>query len=87
MLWSNHNNPKSARDGARRKATGMIKGVLDLLFYYHGTLYAFDVKVGKDKLSNAQLAWIAKIEVQGGKCYEIRSLEQFQEIIIEIIST
>jgi hypothetical protein len=44
-----------------------------------------DFKVGPDKLSPEQKTFIKQIESQGGKGYEIRSLEQFKEIIICIV--
>ena len=70
---------------ARLKSMGHVKGVLDYEVYYKGCLHVFDFKVGKDKLSPEQKAHISAIESQGGKGYEIRSLEQFQKIIENIL--
>ncbi|MDP3561711.1 MAG: hypothetical protein Q8R83_06010 [Legionellaceae bacterium] len=70
---------------SQRKAIGLLPGVTDLVFYYQGVLYMFDIKIGKDSLSDAQLDFIAAMEDQGGKFYEIESLIQFQSIIQEII--
>lgn len=69
------------------KPTGLLKGVLDLEFYWKNVLYMFDIKTGTDRLKPDQKKIIAAIEAHGGRGYEIRSLEQFQEIILGIIKT
>ena len=71
---------------AKLKAIGLVRGVLDYELYYRGVLYCFDFKVGYDKLSLEQLEFIDQIEKQGGKCYEIRSVEEFKKIITEIVA-
>ncbi|MCK9180069.1 MAG: hypothetical protein M0P15_04380 [Bacteroides sp.] len=71
---------------AQMKSTGTVKGTTDLVFYYKGCLYGFDMKVGKDKLRKEQKEFIAAITAQGGCGMEIRSLEQFKEVIEKIIS-
>lgn len=70
---------------SKLKAIGLVKGVLDYQFYFKGVLHVFDFKIGNDRLSSEQKAYICQIEKQGGKGYEIRSLEKFQEIINAII--
>lgn len=72
---------------SQRKAIGVLPGVVDLVFYWSGVLYMFDIKVGLDHLSETQLAFIKANEVQGGKFYEIRSIEQGKEIINNILTT
>lgn len=67
------------------KSLGMVKGVLDFMFYHNGVLHVMDFKVKNDRLKPEQLKFIAQIEAQGGKGYEIRSLEQFQGIINNIL--
>lgn len=67
------------------KSLGMVKGVLDFMFYYDGVLHVMDFKVGNDRLSPEQKEFIKQIETQGGKGYEIRSLDEFKQIIICII--
>ena len=71
---------------SKMKSLGMAKGILDYQFYYAGVFHILDFKVGKDKLSPEQKLTIKRVEEQGGKGYEIRSLEQFQLIIKKIIS-
>lgn len=70
----------------KRKSIGVLSGVTDLVFYYKSVLYIFDVKVGKDKLSDNQKEFIKAIEKQGGKFYEINSIEEGKSIIEGIMS-
>lgn len=67
------------------KAIGVVPGVLDLICYWKGVMYAFDVKIDSDRFSDDQKAFIAQVEANGGKCYEIRSLEDFCRIFDGII--
>lgn len=87
LLWMNFNNPKNKIQGAHLKAIGLVKGVHDLLFYYQGKLVGFEIKVDRDKLSDDQRKFGAQIESQGGQWYEIRSLEQFQQIVLDLLNS
>lgn len=70
---------------AKLKHMGLVTGILDYEFYYQGALYVFDFKVGADKLSDQQKEHIRQVEANGGKGYEVRSLEEFQGLIEGII--
>ena len=67
------------------KAIGAVKGVMDSEFYWQGRLFAFDAKIGNDRLSKEQLAFGAALVAQGGAFCEIRSLEQFKTEIEYIL--
>lgn len=84
LMHANSNNSFNKIKGNQNKALGVVKGVLDLEYYRRGRLYFFDIKIGKDKFSQAQHEFMAQVIAEGAKCYEIRSLEQFQTIIREI---
>lgn len=84
LMHANNNNSRNHIEGNQKKALGIVKGVLDLEYFKGGRLYFFDIKIGEDRLSKAQLDFIAKVESEGAKCCEIRSLEQFQTKIREI---
>ena len=71
---------------AVQRSMGMVKGTTDLVFYYAGRLYAFDIKLGKDRLKPEQVEFISAIKAQGGYGCEIRSLEQFKDIISRIVN-
>lgn len=65
---------------AQRKAIWVLSGVTDLVWYWQGTMYLFDVKVGNDRLSKEQKDFIAAMEKQGAKFYEVNNLEEFKTI-------
>jgi hypothetical protein len=67
------------------KAIGLLPGVWDMLFYWKGVLYGFDIKVKKDVLSDRQKKFREAIEKQGGICHTIGDLEDFQREISDII--
>lgn len=68
------------------KSIGLVKGVWDLLFYWKGVLYGFDIKLPGDSLSKEQSLFAQKVIENGGKCYEIADLSQFQRIFKQIMS-
>lgn len=70
---------------SKMKSLGLVKGVLDFMFYYDKKLYVMDFKIGSDKLSKEQLEFIDKIKKQGGEGYEVRSLEQFKNLLQNIL--
>ena len=92
LIFSVNNNlTTQSKDGyikmARLKSLGLSKGVLDLLFYWRGCLYAFDIKTGSDSLKPAQLSFISSIGRHGGKGYVIRSIDEFKDLIYGIFQT
>lgn len=70
---------------SQRKAIGVLSGVVDLTWYWKGTLYMFDIKIGRDTLSVAQADFITANVSQGGVFHEISTLYQFQSIVSEIM--
>jgi len=67
------------------KAIGIVPGVLDLIWIWD-RVYAFDVKVGKDRVSDAQKVFMSAVEKQGGKCFIIGNLDEFKKIVTLIIN-
>lgn len=66
------------------KSIGVVKGVVDLVFYWNGVLYMFDIKIGKDRLSKEQRSFIDANINQGGRFYEINNLEEFIKLCIAL---
>lgn len=92
LLFSVNNNLTTQMDGnagairmAKLKSLGVIRGTTDFIFYYKGRMYAWDIKVGMDKLRPEQVEFITKVKENGGDGGEVRSLEEFQEKIKGII--
>lgn len=77
---------RDAREGLKMKACGVIPGVHDLHFLHQGKFYTFELKVGRNTLSDDQKKFASKVEENGGHWFEIRDLESFKEKVIEIIS-
>lgn len=60
------------------KAVGLLPGVWDLVLYWKGVLFIFDIKVGKDKLSEQQIRFRDQVISQGGQAFVIETLEVFE---------
>ena len=69
-----------------RKAIGVVKGVTDLTFYYNGRLHAFDVKLGKDRMSEEQKEFAQRVINQGGTFDIIDDFEKFKITIDSYIN-
>jgi hypothetical protein len=80
------NNSKNKIDGNLNKAMGLQKGRSDMTFYYHGKAYMLEFKTPYGNQSPEQLTWMSKVEQEGFNYYLIRSLEEFQTIINNIIN-
>src|SRR6478609_8125635 len=70
---------------SQAKAIGVVKGVLDLVFYWNGILHVFDIKIGNDRLSAEQGTFIEQVESHGGKSYIISDLNEFKRIFEQIV--
>lgn len=87
-MW-HHNKANSINQvqGARDKALGVARGIWDLEYVTpNGMIAWFEFKVGKDKLSDSQRQFRAKINQ---RCtnhiwFEIRTFEDFKDIICQI---
>ena len=92
LLFAVNNNLTSSLKGdagaarmAGLKSIGVCKGITDFIFYFKGRMYAWDIKVGHDKLRPEQIEFIAKVKEQGGDGGEIRSFEEFIKLVEEAI--
>jgi hypothetical protein len=68
------------------KSIGVLKGVVDLVWYWKGALHTFDIKIGSDSISDDQQKFIAAIVEQGGTFTEIRTFEDFKSIVEKIVN-
>lgn len=85
LFFSVTNNSEHIGRAMQRKAVGLISGVSDCLFIWRGCLYCFEFKTELGRQSPAQIEWMQKVNGQGINYYLVRSLEQFQKIISEIL--
>lgn len=75
---------RDAREAKRMKEQGTVSGIPDIELaiptrYHHGSF--FELKVGKNKLTDNQRNMMYKLETQGYACYLIRSLDEFMKAI------
>jgi hypothetical protein len=61
-------------------ALGVVKGVVDLVWYHHGRLHVFDIKLPGDHLSKEQEEFMNQVILHGGTAHTIISLDQFKLI-------
>ncbi len=85
LLCYNLGNSKNAIQGAKNRAMGIVKGRSDLVLYWQGGAYHIEVKTESGVQSPDQKAWQKLIESQGFSYYLIRSLSEFQKIILTIL--
>jgi hypothetical protein len=73
----------SPQAGARLKAKGVLAGTPDILLWWklHEGMQAgaIELKVGKNTLSEAQIAWRDKFEACGGKWALCRSIDDVRD--------
>jgi len=85
LLWAVPNGGwRNTIEAMKLKATGVVKGVHDLHFFWHGRLYTFELKV-KTNQSKEQVEWGKIVSLHGAECYEVRSFEQFKEIFSNLV--
>lgn len=68
-----------------RKAVGLVAGVADTIFLWRGKVLLIEFKTPTGRQSAKQKEWQARVEAQGFRYYIVRSLEDFQELIRELI--
>jgi hypothetical protein len=87
LFFEVNNNPENAIDGARRLAMGMVKGVSDAVFLWHGKAYFFEFKRDvSDKQSEHQKKWQMLVEDHSFNYFLVRKAENFKEIIEWILA-
>lgn len=85
LLCYNLNNSKNKIDGARNKAMGIQKGRSDLVLYWQANAYHIEMKTPTGEQSPEQIEWQRKVEEQGFEYFLVRSLSEFQKIILTIL--
>ncbi len=68
-------------------AIGVVKGVVDLIFYWKSRLHVFDIKLPGDTLSDEQVDFMQKVVNNGGTAHTIINLDQFKTIFVALYSS
>lgn len=77
---------RNKREAMELKASGVVPGTHDLLFFWQGQLYWFELKVGNNQQSPAQIKFGEVMTAHGAICKEIRDLDTFKHTILSIIN-
>jgi hypothetical protein len=85
LLCYNLNNSKNKIDGARNKAKGLIAGRSDMVLYYQSTAFMIEFKTSDGVQSVGQREWEALVRSNGFQYHIVRSLEEFQRLILSIL--
>lgn len=85
LLYHNYNNPPNARTGAMLKSMGLVKGVADMTFLYHGQVFFIELKNEKGYQTPKQKDWQNLVTKHGFKYVIIKNIEDFKCFILSII--
>ena len=85
LLCYNLNNSKNKMDGARNKAKGLIAGRSDMVLYYQSNAIMIEFKTSDGSQSVGQKEWEALVKSQGFQYHIIRSLDEFQMLILNLL--
>ncbi len=85
MLFHVDNNSWNATIGARKKALGVRPGVSDLILIGHKRVYFLECKTDSGAQSNHQISFEEKVTERGHPYFVFRNLEQFKQIIWQVI--
>ncbi len=72
---------RSASEGARFKAMGVMAGVADLLFFWRDGVGAIELKAGKNTATDTQIIFKHRWLETGGNYAECRSLEDVRHYL------
>jgi len=85
LFFAVNNNSEHVARAMNRKAVGLVAGVSDTIFLWAGEAYLIEFKTPAGRQSAKQKEWQNKVVAAGFWYYIIRSLEEFQDLINEII--
>jgi hypothetical protein len=84
IIFSVPNDSKDKKEAIRKKATGLLAGVSDLILLVNGCCIFIEIKTEEGKQSENQKIFQMQVETQGFKYIIIRSLEDFKKILEQI---
>lgn len=85
LFFAVNNNSEHIARAMQRKSVGLVPGVSDTLFMWHGKTYCFEFKTPTGRQSPAQKAWHDKVSMHDFGYIIIRSLTEFQAAIKHIL--
>lgn len=84
--WRQNQGAIPLPDGGYRKFAG-LKGVSDILAVLppHGTLLALELKVGKNRCTPEQKAFLEAVESLGGVAAVVRDVKELDELLARVL--
>ena len=76
---------RNGREAAKLKTMGVYPGVSDFLFLMNGTCFCIELKTETGSQSDSQIEWEETVKNQGFSYEVVKSLDEFQSVIWEII--
>lgn len=87
MLFHVDNNSWNAVIGAQKKALGVVAGPSDLIFIVDSAVWFLECKTPDGDQSPEQIDFMEKVMMRGHQYRIFRSIEQFKDIIWEIMKS
>ena len=84
LIFSVPNESSNVKEQMYKKSMGLLPGVSDLICIYNEQLLFIECKDEKGKQSDKQIDFERKIKANGFEYVVVRSLEQFQSIILNL---
>ena len=85
LFFAVNNNSEHVARAMNRKAVGLVAGVSDTIFLWGGVAHLIEFKTPTGTQSAKQKEWEAKVRAQGFRYYLVRRLEDFKQLIEEIL--
>lgn len=85
MLLHVDNNSFNAIEGNRKKAMGVVKGVSDFILILPGMVMFIELKLPTGRQSDEQIDFQKKVVGRSHPYTIIRSVNQFKELIWQVI--
>jgi len=85
LLAYNNNNSTGSYRGKQNKWMGIIKGRSDLVLYFGGTATMIELKTLTGTQKPEQIKWQLLVESQGFRYCVVRTLEEFKELVKNIV--
>jgi hypothetical protein len=80
-LFAVTNNSVNRIKGAMDKALGVVAGVSDMVYVCDKVTVFIEFKVGADKQSDAQRAFMEKVRALGHVYVIVSTFEEFQQVV------
>jgi len=81
IIFSVPNEGSNIVEQIKKKGTGMMAGVSDLIMVIEGRVIFCEIKDDKGRQKPDQIAFEQKVTKLGHQYYLIRSLEEFKEMV------